>query len=172
MNPNALWIRSSGPRRLGPPYRPIRAARMSTYGLSAPMPRGWRRHRHQVGGTLPSTTHRRVCAGKPSRTLLVSAGRPRRRSVREPVNRAAWSWRMGRWGHQLRRWGRRVLHAGALVVGLGGLWLLDVSDVVLSEGGEAVCNGLWCMDAKITFHLGLYGAVAGLVLLFLLAHRD
>lgn len=47
--------------------------------------------------------------------------------------------------------------------GSGGLWLVDVSEVVKSFGGAKLCNGLFCLEVDLGFHIGLYLALASIL---------
>lgn len=51
------------------------------------------------------------------------------------------------WDHSIRL---------AAFVGLGGLWLLDISDVVRPNDLE---NGFWSLSAERGFHWGLWTAI-------------
>jgi len=53
----------------------------------------------------------------------------------------------------------------AALIGLGGLWLLDVSDVVDGE----LWNGFWHLGTRQGFHLGLYLAIGAFVFLLIRA---
>lgn len=58
------------------------------------------------------------------------------------------------------------------LMGIVGLWLIDVGDLARGEGVARLCNGLWCLETLLVFHLGLYLAMASLWLLLVLAEVE
>ena len=68
---------------------------------------------------------------------------------------------------------RHLLPLATALLGTLGLWLVDISDVVMRSGDRGVCNGLWCWNARVTWHMGLYLTITSIwVLYFLLLKRN
>jgi hypothetical protein len=55
-----------------------------------------------------------------------------------------------------------------LVVFLGSCWLWDVAHVVYYHGTGVLTNGLWSIDAMLTYHVAWYVAIACFLVLFVL----